>query len=122
MERFLQRTCLLVGESGIGRLQKASSAVNGRAYTAEGLASGGMTPVDGDRGKTRLMRYCLEKDLPIIGFIGAANRLNPLNIDADIQHAHICPMARKISKKPRQYGIRTGLPAPAGFEIHRILD
>lgn len=197
MERFLQRTCLLVGESGIERLQKASVAVIGLggvgSYAAEGLARAGighLTLVDRDRvepsninrqlpalhstvgrykcevmaerindinpgvdlrvlaieycsqtaeqildkkydfivdaidslsDKIHLIRNCLERGLPIISSMGAANRLDPLKFEiADIRHTHICPMARKVRRELRQHGIHSGVPVVFSTETPHI--
>lgn len=199
MSRFLQRTHLLVGDSGIQRLQEASIAVIGLggvgSYAAEGLARSGighLTLVDRDRvdesninrqlpalystigrykcevmgerirdinhqidlriltmeysentsadildrhydfvvdaidslpDKIYLIKSCLELGLPVISSMGAANRLDPLKFQiADIQHTHICPMARKVRRELRGLGIDSGVSVVFSTENPRHLQ
>ncbi|MFY9121022.1 MAG: tRNA threonylcarbamoyladenosine dehydratase [Syntrophomonadaceae bacterium] len=200
MESFLQRTSLLIGDSGIQRLQNASVIVIGLggvgSYAAEALARNGighMTLVDRDQveatninrqlpalhstigrykcevmaerildinpgielrvlpmeytsetadsildqpydyvldaidsltDKIHLIKHSLEKGLPIISAMGAANRLDPLKFQiTDISNTHTCPMARKVRRELRQFGIVSGVPVVYSTENpHNILD
>ena len=187
MESFLQRTSLLIGNSGIQCLQNASVIIIGLggvgSYAAEGLARSGighLTLVDRDRveatninrqlpalhstigrykcevmaerildinpgidlrvlameytaktadsildqpydfvldaidsltDKIHLIIHSLEIGLPIISSMGAANRLDPLKFQiTDIKNTHTCPMARKVRRELRHFGIDSGVP------------
>ena len=200
MESFLQRTSLLIGDSGMQRLLKASVIVIGLggvgSYAAEGLARSGighLTLVDRDRieatninrqlpalnstigrykcevmaerildinpgidlrvlameytpgiaasildqpsdfvldaidsltDKIHLITHSLEKGLPIISSMGAANRLDPLKFQiTDINNTHTCPMARKVRRELRQLGINSGVPVVYSTENpHKLQD
>lgn len=200
MESFLQRTSLLIGDSGMQRLLKASVIVIGLggvgSYAAEGLARSGighLTLVDRDRieatninrqlpalhstigrykcevmaerildinpgidlrvlameytpgtadsildqpydfvldaidsltDKIHLITHSLEKGLPIISSMGAANRLDPLKFQiTDINNTHTCPMARKVRRELRQLGIDSGVPVVYSTENpHKLQD
>jgi len=194
----MQRTSLLIGDSGIKRLQNASVIIIGLggvgSYAAEGLSRSGighLTLVDRDRveasninrqlpalhstigrfkcevmaerirdinphidlrvlameytpdtadtildqpynfvvdaidslsDKIHLIKYCLEKGLPIISSMGAANRIDPLKFQiTDIKNTHTCPMARKVRRELRQLGINSGVPVVYSTENPHIL-
>lgn len=67
--------------------------------------------IDSLADKIHLIKHCLEKGLPIISSMGAANRFDPLKFQiTDIKNTQICPMARKIRRELRQLGIASGVP------------
>jgi tRNA A37 threonylcarbamoyladenosine dehydratase len=67
--------------------------------------------IDSLTDKIHLITHSLEKGLPIISSMGAANRLDPLKFQiTDINNTHTCPMARKVRRELRQLGIDSGVP------------
>jgi tRNA A37 threonylcarbamoyladenosine dehydratase len=78
--------------------------------------------IDSLPDKIHLINYCLEKGLPIISSMGAANRYDPLKFQiTDIKNTHTCPMARKVRRELRQLGIVGGVPVVFSTEKPRTL-
>lgn len=66
--------------------------------------------IDSLKDKIHLIKTCLEQEIPIISSMGTANRLNPMMFKiADIKDTSMCPVARKVRRELRQYGIYSGL-------------
>ena len=60
--------------------------------------------------KIHLIKNCLKEKIPIISSMGAANRIQPLQLKtADISQTKNCPMAKKIRKELRKNHIYQGL-------------
>ncbi|QIZ68482.1 tRNA threonylcarbamoyladenosine dehydratase [Geobacillus subterraneus] len=61
--------------------------------------------------KVHLMKQCLERGIPIISSMGAANKMDPTRFRiADISKTHTDPIAKVIRSKLRKEGIRRGIP------------
>ncbi|ARA98977.1 tRNA threonylcarbamoyladenosine dehydratase [Geobacillus thermodenitrificans] len=61
--------------------------------------------------KVHLMKQCLERGIPIISSMGAANKMDPTRFRiADISKTHTDPIAKVIRAKLRKEGIRRGIP------------
>ncbi len=74
--------------------------------------------IDSFKDKIHLIKTCLAQEIPIISSMGTANRLNPMMFKiADIKDTSICPVARKVRRELRQYGIYTGLTVVYSQEI-----
>lgn len=73
--------------------------------------------IDSMEDKIHLIRSCMEKDIPLISSMGAANRLDPASLQiADIKDTRVCPMAKKVRKKLREFGIDSGLKVVYSYE------
>ncbi|MNW31652.1 tRNA threonylcarbamoyladenosine dehydratase [compost metagenome] len=60
--------------------------------------------------KIHLIKQCLERKIPIISSMGAANRMDPTKFQvADISKTSMDPMARVIRTKLRKEGIKKGV-------------
>ncbi|NLB88223.1 MAG: tRNA threonylcarbamoyladenosine dehydratase [Syntrophomonadaceae bacterium] len=66
--------------------------------------------IDSVPDKIALIRYCVSNQIPIISAMGAANRIDPtlLKVD-DIKNTSVCPLAKKIRRELRNYGINEGV-------------
>jgi tRNA A37 threonylcarbamoyladenosine dehydratase len=61
--------------------------------------------------KVHLMKQCLERGIPIISSMGAANKMDPTRFRiVDISKTHTDPIAKVIRAKLRKEGIRSGIP------------
>ncbi|MBT2754616.1 tRNA threonylcarbamoyladenosine dehydratase [Mesobacillus foraminis] len=61
--------------------------------------------------KIHLAKECLNRGIPIISSMGAANKLDPTRFRiADIAKTHTDPIAKVIRTRLRKEGIRKGLP------------
>ncbi|MDF9296021.1 tRNA threonylcarbamoyladenosine dehydratase [Geobacillus stearothermophilus] len=61
--------------------------------------------------KVHLMKQCLERGIPIISSMGAANKMDPTRFRiVDISKTHTDPIAKVIRAKLRKEGIRRGIP------------
>ncbi|WEK55395.1 MAG: tRNA threonylcarbamoyladenosine dehydratase [Candidatus Cohnella colombiensis] len=68
--------------------------------------------------KVHLMLQCLERNIPIISSMGAANKLDPTRFQvADISKTTVDPMARVIRKKLRNEGIKRGIKVVFSTEL-----
>ncbi|EPZ39736.1 MULTISPECIES: ThiF family adenylyltransferase [Anoxybacillus] len=60
--------------------------------------------------KIHLMKQCLERNIPIISSMGAANKMDPTRFRiADISKTHTDPIAKVIRTKLRKEGIKKGI-------------
>lgn len=61
--------------------------------------------------KIHLMKECLNRSIPIISSMGAANKLDPTRFTiADISKTHTDPIAKVVRTRLRKEGIRKGIP------------
>jgi tRNA threonylcarbamoyladenosine dehydratase len=61
--------------------------------------------------KIHLMKQCLERKIPIISSMGAANKMDPTRFKiADISKTHMDPIAKVIRTRLRKEGIHKGIP------------
>lgn len=82
--------------------------------------------IDTVSAKVALIRYCLERSIPIISSMGTGNKFDPaaLRID-DISRTHTCPLAKVIRKLLREQAISKGVkvvystepPAPVQADV-----
>lgn len=73
--------------------------------------------IDSIPDKAHLIRSCLIKGIPVVSSMGMANRLDPLKIKVgDIKDTSVCPVARKLRKELRNYGIHTGVTVVYSIE------
>ncbi|MCE4046923.1 MULTISPECIES: tRNA threonylcarbamoyladenosine dehydratase [Bacillaceae] len=60
--------------------------------------------------KIHLMKECLQRNIPIISSMGAANKMDPTRFQiADISKTHTDPIAKVIRLRLRKEGIRKGI-------------
>lgn len=60
--------------------------------------------------KVHLMKQCLERGIPIISSMGAANKMDPSRFKvADISKTTVDPIARVVRRKLREAGIKKGV-------------
>jgi tRNA A37 threonylcarbamoyladenosine dehydratase len=60
--------------------------------------------------KIHLIKQCLERKIPIISSMGAANKMDPTRFQvADISKTSMDPIARVVRKKLRNEGIKNGV-------------
>jgi len=60
--------------------------------------------------KIHLIKQCLERGIPIISSMGAANKMDPTKFEVtDISKTHTDPLARVIRHKLRKDGIKKGV-------------
>lgn len=60
--------------------------------------------------KIHLIKQCLERNIPIISSMGAANKMDPSRFQvADISQTSVDPIARIIRQRLRKEGIRKGV-------------
>ncbi len=60
--------------------------------------------------KIHLIKQCLDRGIPIISSMGAANKMDPTRFQvADISKTHMDPIARVVRTKLRKEGIRKGV-------------
>lgn len=68
--------------------------------------------------KIHLIKQCLERGIPIISSMGAANKSDPTRFQvADISKTSMDPIAKVIRKKLRQEGIKRGVKVVFSTEI-----
>lgn len=61
--------------------------------------------------KIHLMKECLQRKIPIISSMGAANKMDPTRFQiADISKTHTDPIAKVIRTRLRKEGIKKGIP------------
>ncbi|PWW26459.1 tRNA A37 threonylcarbamoyladenosine dehydratase [Cytobacillus oceanisediminis] len=61
--------------------------------------------------KIHLIRECLNRNIPMISSMGAANKMDPTRFQvADIFKTHTDPIAKVIRTRLRKEGIRKGIP------------
>lgn len=68
--------------------------------------------------KIHLIKQCLERKIPIISSMGAANKMDPTKFQVvDISKTHTDPLARVIRTKLRQEGIKKGVKVVFSTEL-----
>jgi tRNA A37 threonylcarbamoyladenosine dehydratase len=68
--------------------------------------------------KIHLIKQCLERNIPIISSMGAANKMDPTRFQvADISKTSVDPIARVVRKKLRQEGIKKGVKVVFSTEL-----
>ena len=78
--------------------------------------------IDTITDKLHLLQSCHERGLPIISSMGAANKLDPTQIEvADISATKKCRLARTIRKELRKQGIEQGIKVVYSTEEFRPL-
>ncbi|MBN1958719.1 MAG: tRNA threonylcarbamoyladenosine dehydratase [Desulfuromonadales bacterium] len=78
--------------------------------------------IDDITAKLHLMQRCFELELPVISSMGAANKLDPRQIQvADISATNKCRLARTIRKELRRRGIDQGIKVVYSTEEFRPL-
>ncbi len=78
--------------------------------------------IDNITDKLHLLHQCHGRSLPIISSMGAANKLDPTQIEvADISMTKKCRLARTIRKELRQRGIEQGIKVVYSTEEFRPL-
>ena len=90
-----------------------------RAYRQE---NGAELLLDNITDKLHLLQSCYEHSLPVISSMGAANKLDPTQIEvADISATKKCRLARTIRKELRNRGIEKGIKVVYSTEEFRPL-
>ncbi|SDT31268.1 tRNA A37 threonylcarbamoyladenosine dehydratase [Paenibacillaceae bacterium GAS479] len=60
--------------------------------------------------KVHVIKQCLERNIPIISSMGAANKIDPTKFTVtDISKTHTDPVARVVRQKLRREGVRKGV-------------
>lgn len=78
--------------------------------------------IDTISAKLHLIQSCHERHLPVISSMGAANKLDPAQLQvADISLTQKCRLARTIRKELRKRGIVTGVEVVFSTEEFRPL-
>ncbi len=68
--------------------------------------------------KIHIMKECLQRGIPIISSMGAANKMDPTKFQvADISKTSVDPLARVIRQKLRKEGIKKGVKVVFSTEI-----
>ncbi|WP_141504183.1 tRNA threonylcarbamoyladenosine dehydratase [Paenibacillus luteus] len=68
--------------------------------------------------KIHLIKQCLERKIPIISSMGAANKMDPTKFQVvDISKTHTDPLARVIRTKLRKEGIKRGVKVVFSTEL-----
>jgi tRNA threonylcarbamoyladenosine dehydratase len=79
--------------------------------------------IDHISAKLHLIEACLERSLPVISSMGAANKLDPTQVRvADLFHTGQCRLARVIRRELRRRGIHGGVQAVYSTEEFRPLE
>jgi len=78
--------------------------------------------IDQVTAKLLLLELCSRRGLPVIASMGAANKLDPTQIQvADLADTHKCRLARIVRKELRRRGIERGIPVVYSTEEFRPL-
>ena len=78
--------------------------------------------IDHISAKLHLLQSCLERQLPVIASMGAANKTDPTQIRvADLAHTRSCRLARIIRRELRRRGIHGGIRVVYSTEEFRPL-
>ncbi|NJC88516.1 MAG: tRNA threonylcarbamoyladenosine dehydratase [Desulfuromonas sp.] len=78
--------------------------------------------IDHITAKLHLLESCLERGLPVISSMGAANKLDPTQVKvADLAHTRTCRLARVIRRELRHRGIHGGIKVIYSTEEFRPL-
>lgn len=74
--------------------------------------------IDDIPAKMTLLQHCHERHLPIWSSMGAARKLNPLDLRVtDISKTNVCPLARHLRQGLRKLGITKGIRCVWSQEI-----
>lgn len=66
--------------------------------------------IDDLTAKTALIKYCYENKIPVVSSMGTGNKLAPEKLRiADISETHTCPLAKRLRKELRSFGIEKGV-------------
>jgi tRNA A37 threonylcarbamoyladenosine dehydratase len=78
--------------------------------------------IDHFTAKAFLITSCIQKGIPVISSMGAANKLDPTKIEvSDISATRNCRMARSMRKILKNSGITSGVQVVYSTELHREL-
>lgn len=78
--------------------------------------------IDHITAKLELLELCVQKKIPVISSMGAANKLDPGKIEvADLAKTHKCRLARIVRKELRKRGIKKGIKVVYSTEEFRPL-
>lgn len=137
INRQVQALTTTVGHPKVAALAERCRAINPeieiiaeqRAYTREssaGLLDPGYDQVldciDQITAKLHLIESCMNRGIPIIASMGAANKLDPTLIRvADIGDTEHCRLARIMRRELRKRGIERGVPVVYSTEEFRPL-
>jgi tRNA A37 threonylcarbamoyladenosine dehydratase len=73
--------------------------------------------IDSFNPKIRLLVDCLERKIDVFSAMGAAGKLDPGSVRVgDISESTICPLARKVRKRLRSFGIKSGFQVVYSIE------
>lgn len=73
--------------------------------------------IDSFNPKIHLITQCLGMNIPIFAAMGAAGKIDPSQVRvADISKTTICPLAKRIRKKLRSFGISEGFKVAYSIE------
>lgn len=76
--------------------------------------------IDSVNPKTQLIAYCVAHGIPVVSSMGAGDKTDPSLIrTGDLAESSVCPLARRIRKRLRKYGVTTGLRCVYSTEIPR---
>lgn len=79
--------------------------------------------IDSISAKLDLIERCAGSDIPLISSMGAANKVDPTQIQiADIFSTRICRMARIVRKELRRRGVSASLPVVFSTEEFHPLN
>lgn len=79
--------------------------------------------IDHFTAKAALITFCRQQGIPIISSMGAANKLDPTQIEvSDISASRNCRMARSMRRILKDRGITSGVQVVYSTELHRELD
>ncbi|SHJ23017.1 tRNA A37 threonylcarbamoyladenosine dehydratase [Malonomonas rubra DSM 5091] len=79
--------------------------------------------IDDISAKLHLLQSCFQQKLPVISSMGAANKLDPAQVQvADLAKTTKCRLARIIRKELRKQGIEKGIRVVFSTEEFRPLD
>jgi len=79
--------------------------------------------IDHITAKLHLIEACLQRGLPVISSMGAANKFDPTQVKtADLAHTRTCRLARVIRRELRRRGIHGGVRVVYSTEEFRPLD
>lgn len=79
--------------------------------------------IDHFTSKVHLVLACLNRGIPVVSSMGAANKLDPGRVTvADISETHTCRMARSLRKLLRKEGVSRGFKVVFSTEEFRPLE
>ena len=73
--------------------------------------------IDSFNPKIHLITECIKREIPIFSAMGAAGKIDPSQVRvADISKTTICPLAKRIRKKLKSFGITEGFQVAYSIE------